>query len=51
MLDLANHSTVVRTTPYKFKREGFVPYKPSERSRENVAPKIEEGETIESQES
>tara|TARA_R110002072_G_scaffold250981_1_gene409733 strand:- start:22300 stop:23100 length:801 start_codon:yes stop_codon:yes gene_type:complete len=42
MLDLANHPTGPRTTTYKFKREGFVPYKPSERIRENVAPPAEE---------
>lgn len=40
MLDLANHSTVQRTTPYKFKREGFVPYKPNERQRPS---ELEEG--------
>lgn len=40
MLDLANHATVQRTTPYKFKREGFIPYKPSERQRPS---ELEEG--------
>ena len=49
MLDLANHPSGVRTTTYKFKREGFVPYKPSERVRQNVAPTSEEGETSETE--
>jgi CRISPR-associated endoribonuclease Cas6 len=42
MLDLANHGTGIRTETYKFKREGFVPYKPSERTRQNVAPETSE---------
>jgi len=33
MLDLANHATVQRTETYKFKREGFIPYKAQERTR------------------
>ena len=33
MLDLANHGQAQRTEPYKFKREGFVPYKPHERQK------------------
>ena len=46
MLDLANHpSGTNRTTTYKFKREGFVPYKPTDRVRQNVAPTSEEGES------
>ena len=42
MLDLANHPAGNRTTTYKFKREGFVPYKPTERVRQNVAPTSDE---------
>ena len=43
MMDLATHPLGDRTTPYKFKREGFVPYKAGEqRTRQNVAPKEEE---------
>lgn len=49
MLDLANHPSGVRTTTYKFKREGFVPYKPSDRVRQNVAPTSEDGETSETE--
>lgn len=44
MLDLANHPSGERTKTYKFKREGFVPYKPSERQRQNVAPSDEASE-------
>ncbi|WP_339877347.1 CRISPR-associated endoribonuclease Cas6 [uncultured Algoriphagus sp.] len=52
MLDLANHPTGPRTTTYKFKREGFVPYKPSnERTRENVAPAADEETDPSSEES
>lgn len=50
MLDLANHPSGTRTTTYKFKREGFVPYRPTERVRQNVAPS-EEGEEENTQES
>ena len=47
MMDLATHPAGDRTTPYKFKREGFVPYKAGEqRTRQNVAPTGEEEETI-----
>lgn len=43
MMDLATHPLGDRTTPYKFKREGFVPYKAGEqRTRQNVAPTEEE---------
>jgi CRISPR-associated endoribonuclease Cas6 len=43
MMDLATHPSETRTTPYKFKREGFVPYKAGEqRTRQNVAPTEEE---------
>lgn len=43
MMDLATHPAGDRTTPYKFKREGFVPYKAGEqRTRQNVAPSEEE---------
>lgn len=43
MMDLATHPQGDRTTPYKFKREGFVPYKAGEqRTRQNVAPTEEE---------
>jgi CRISPR-associated endoribonuclease Cas6 len=46
MMDLATHPAGDRTTPYKFKREGFVPYKAGEqRTRQNVAPTGEEEET------
>lgn len=39
MMDLASHPADNKTTPYKFKREGFVPYKATgERMRQNVAP-------------
>ncbi len=44
MLDLANHASGTRTTTYKFKREGFVPYKPTDRVRQNVAPSSEDSE-------
>ena len=39
-MDLAIHASETRTTPYKFKREGFVPYKGGDRdrTRQNVAP-------------
>nr|WP_246535419.1 MULTISPECIES: CRISPR-associated endoribonuclease Cas6 [Litoribacter] len=33
MLDLANNAPSQRTEPYKFKREGFVPYKSQDSSR------------------
>jgi CRISPR-associated endoribonuclease Cas6 len=43
MMDLATHPSETRTTPYKFKREGFVPYKAGEqRTRQNVAHTEEE---------
>jgi CRISPR-associated endoribonuclease Cas6 len=45
MMDLATHLADNKTTPYKFKREGFVPYKATgERARQNVAPTEEESE-------
>jgi CRISPR-associated endoribonuclease Cas6 len=45
MMDLATHPADNKTTPYKFKREGFVPYKATgERVRQNVAPTEEETE-------
>ena len=45
MMDLATHPADNKTTPYKFKREGFVPYKiTGERVRQNVAPTEEETE-------
>ena len=44
MLDLATHPPGARTTTYKFKREGFVPYKPNERVRQNVAPTADEND-------
>ncbi len=45
MMDLAAHPADNKTTPYKFKREGFVPYKASsDRVRQNVAPTEEETE-------
>ena len=45
MMDLATHPADNKTTPYKFKREGFVPYKATgERVRQNVAPTEEESE-------
>ena len=45
MMDLATHPADNKTTPYKFKREGFVPYKASgDRVRQNVAPTEEETE-------
>lgn len=48
MMDLATHPSGDRTTPYKFKREGFVPYKAGEqRTRQNVAPTEEEETTSE----
>ncbi|GGF37113.1 hypothetical protein GCM10011339_27070 [Echinicola rosea] len=40
MLDLANNSPSQRTEPYKFKREGFVPYK--SRQQEQSRPKDED---------
>lgn len=33
MLDLANHAPDQKTEPYRFKREGFVPYKSQERQK------------------
>lgn len=33
MLDLANHSPNQRAEPYKFKREGFIPYKTQDRPK------------------
>ena len=45
MMDLATHPADNKTTPYKFKREGFVPYKSTgDRVRQNVAPTEEETE-------
>ena len=45
MMDLATHPADNKTTPYKFKREGFVPYKiTGDRVRQNVAPTEEETE-------
>jgi len=45
MMDLATHPADNKTTPYKFKREGFVPYKTTgDRVRQNVAPTEEETE-------
>uniref|UniRef100_UPI0040471A19 CRISPR-associated endoribonuclease Cas6 n=1 Tax=Algoriphagus sp. TaxID=1872435 RepID=UPI0040471A19 len=45
MMDLATHPADNKTTPYKFKREGFVPYKATgERVRQNVASTEEETE-------
>jgi CRISPR-associated endoribonuclease Cas6 len=41
MLDLANHAPNQRAEPYKFKREGFIPYKAQDRPKS--------GETEESQ--
>ncbi|AGA78770.1 CRISPR-associated endoribonuclease Cas6 [Echinicola vietnamensis] len=42
MLDLANNSPSQRTEPYKFKREGFVPYK--SRQQQQDQPNKEEDE-------
>lgn len=45
MMDLAIHPADNKTSPYKFKREGFVTYKTSaDRARQNVAPTEEETE-------
>ena len=44
MLDLQTHPPGARPKTYTIKREGFVPYKPNERVRQNVAPTESEGE-------
>jgi CRISPR-associated endoribonuclease Cas6 len=44
MLDLANHAPSQRTEPYKFKREGFVPFRQEGKSKS--APSENSGEVM-----